>query len=52
MKKAVIVGALAILLGLVFLAQVSLLSKVVSAILAGVVTMAVAAVGVVGNVVV
>jgi two-component system sensor histidine kinase VicK len=45
-------GALAVLVGLVLLAQVSLLSKVVSAILAGVVIMAVAAVGVVGNVVV
>ncbi|HUR51529.1 MAG TPA: ATP-binding protein [Mycobacteriales bacterium] len=45
-------GALAVLVGLSLLAQVSLLSKVVSAILAGVVTMAVAAVGVVGTVVV
>ncbi len=45
-------GALAIIVGQVLLAQRSLLSKVVSAILAGVVTMAVAAVGVVGNVVV
>jgi PAS domain S-box-containing protein len=45
-------GALSVLLGLLVLAQVSLLSKVVSAILAGVVTMALAAVGVVGNVVV
>ncbi len=46
------VGALAILVGLAVLAQVSLLSKVVGAILAGVLAMAVAAVGVVGNVVV
>lgn len=45
-------GALAIVVGLTLLAAYSLLSKVVSAILAGVVTMAVAAVGVVGNVVV
>ncbi|HUR15215.1 MAG TPA: ATP-binding protein [Mycobacteriales bacterium] len=45
-------GALALVFGQVLLAQRSLLSKVVSAILAGVVTMAVAAVGVVGNVVV
>ncbi len=45
-------GALLLLAGLVVLAQVSLLSKVVAAILAGVLTMAVAAVGVVGNVVV
>ena len=44
-------GALALVLAQVMLAQRSLLSKVVSAILAGVVTMAVAAVGVVGNVV-
>jgi two-component system sensor histidine kinase VicK len=46
------VGALALVFGQVLLARRSLLSKVVSAILAGVVTMAVAAVGVVGNVVV
>ncbi len=46
------VGALLLLLALVVLAQASLLTKVVSAILAGVLTMAVAAVGVVGNVVV
>jgi PAS domain S-box-containing protein len=46
------VGALAVLLGLALLARSSLLSKVVGAILAGVVAMAVAAVGVVGNVVV
>src|SRR5260221_1412140 len=46
------VGALALVSGQVLLARRSLLSKVVSAILAGVVTMAVAAVGVVGNVVV
>ncbi|MDP9182428.1 MAG: cell wall metabolism sensor histidine kinase WalK, partial [Actinomycetota bacterium] len=45
-------GALALIFGQVLLARRSLLSKVVSAILAGVVTMAVAAVGVVGNVVV
>jgi PAS domain S-box-containing protein len=45
-------GSFAVLIGLVLLAQASLLSKVVSAILAGVVTMAVAAVGVVGSVVV
>ncbi len=45
-------GALLLLAGLVVLAQASLLSKVVAAILAGVLTMAVAAVGVVGNVVV
>jgi two-component system sensor histidine kinase VicK len=45
-------GALALLIALGFLGQVSLLSKVVGAILAGVLTMAVAAVGVVGNVVV
>jgi two-component system sensor histidine kinase VicK len=45
-------GALALIVGQTLLAQRSLLSKVVSAILAGVVTMAVAAVGVVGNVVV
>jgi PAS domain S-box-containing protein len=45
-------GALALVCGQVLLARRSLLSKVVSAILAGVVTMAVAAVGVVGNVVV
>jgi two-component system sensor histidine kinase VicK len=45
-------GALAVLVALGFLAQASLLSKVVGAILLGVVAMAVAAVGVVGNVVV
>jgi two-component system sensor histidine kinase VicK len=45
-------GALAVLLALLMLAQVSLLSKVVSAILAGVVAMALAAIGVVGTVVV
>jgi PAS domain S-box-containing protein len=45
-------GALAVLLGLALLARSSLLSKVVGAILAGVLAMAVAAVGVVGNVVV
>ncbi len=45
-------GALAVLVGLALLAQASLLSKVVGAILAGVLAMAVAAVGVVGNVVV
>ena len=45
-------GALAVLVVLGLLAQVSLLSKVVSAILVGVLAMAVAAVGVVGNVVV
>jgi len=45
-------GGLAVLIGLTLLAQFSLLSKVVSAILAGVVAMAIAAVGVVGNVVV
>jgi two-component system sensor histidine kinase VicK len=45
-------GALALLLGLGLLARSSLLSKVVGAILAGVLAMAVAAVGVVGNVVV
>ncbi len=45
-------GAALLLAALVLLAQVSLLSKVVAAILAGVLTMAVAAVGVVGNVVV
>jgi two-component system sensor histidine kinase VicK len=44
-------GALALVFAQVLLAQRSLLSKVVSAILAGVVSMAVAAVGVVGNVV-
>ena len=45
-------GALAVLLALALLARSSLLSKVVGAILAGVLAMAVAAVGVVGNVVV
>ena len=45
-------GALSVLLGLGLLARSSLLSKVVGAILAGVIAMAVAAVGVVGNVVV
>ena len=45
-------GAVAVLVALGLLAQVSLLSKVVSAILVGVLAMAVAAVGVVGNVVV
>lgn len=45
-------GALAVLAALLLLAQVSLLFKVVSAILAGVVAMALAAVGVVGTVVV
>jgi two-component system sensor histidine kinase VicK len=45
-------GALTVLVGLTLLARRSLLSKVVSAILAGVVTMAIAAVGVVGTVVV
>jgi len=45
-------GALGVLLALLLLAQVSLLSKVVSATVAGVVTMALAAVGVVGSVVV
>ena len=45
-------GAFAVLVVLGLLAQASLLSKVVSAILAGVLAMAVAAVGVVGNVVV
>jgi two-component system sensor histidine kinase VicK len=45
-------AALAVLLALGLLAQASLLSKVVGAILIGVITMAVAAVGVVGNVVV
>ncbi|MFN2539194.1 MAG: ATP-binding protein, partial [Mycobacteriales bacterium] len=45
-------GALVLLLGLAQLARSSLLSKVVGAILAGVLAMAVAAVGVVGNVVV
>jgi PAS domain S-box-containing protein len=46
------VGAVAVLLGLALLAQVSLLAKVVGAILVGVLAMAVAAVGVVGTVVV
>ncbi|MCU1595656.1 MAG: two-component system, OmpR family, phosphate regulon sensor histidine kinase PhoR, partial [Frankiales bacterium] len=46
------VGALALLVGLALLAQVSLLSKVVGAILVGVLAMAIAAVGVVGSVVV
>ena len=46
------VGALAVLVGLAVLAQASLLSKVVGAILAGVLAMAVAAVGVIGSVVV
>ena len=45
-------GAVLLLAARVVLAQASLLTKVVSAILAGVLTMAVAAVGVVGNVVV
>jgi PAS domain S-box-containing protein len=45
-------GAVAVLVGLALLAQASLLSKVVGAILAGVLAMAIAAVGVVGNVVV
>ena len=45
-------GGLLLLAGLTVLAQASLLSKVVAAILAGVLAMAVAAVGVVGNVVV
>ncbi|MCW2671675.1 MAG: two-component system, OmpR family, phosphate regulon sensor histidine kinase PhoR [Frankiales bacterium] len=45
-------GAVAVLIGLALLARSSLLSKVVGAILAGVLAMAVAAVGVVGNVVV
>jgi PAS domain S-box-containing protein len=45
-------GAAAVLLGLAMLARSSLLSKVVAAILAGVLVMAVAAVGIVGNVVV
>jgi two-component system sensor histidine kinase VicK len=45
-------GALALIVGQAMLARRSLLSKVVSAILAGVVAMAIAAVGVVGNVVV
>ena len=45
-------GALAVLTGLGLLARSSLLSKVVGAILAGVLVMAIAAVGVVGNVVV
>ncbi len=46
------VGAAFLLLGLALLAQVSLLAKVVGAILVGVLAMAVAAVGVVGTVVV
>jgi two-component system sensor histidine kinase VicK len=45
-------GAVLLLVALVVLAQASLLTKVVSAILAGVLAMAVASVGVVGNVVV
>jgi PAS domain S-box-containing protein len=45
-------GALAIMFALALLAQASLLSKVVAAILAGVVAMAVASVGVIGSVVV
>jgi len=45
-------GAVAILVALGFLAQISLLSKVVGAILVGVLAMAIAAVAVVGNVVV
>ena len=45
-------GAFAVLAGLGLLARSSLLSKVVGAILAGVLAMAIAAVGVVGNVVV
>ena len=45
-------GAVALLVGLALLARASLLSKVVGAILAGVLAMAVAAVGVVGTVVV
>ncbi len=46
------VAAVALIVGLALLAQVSLLAKVVGAILAGVLVMAVAAVGVVGTVVV
>ena len=45
-------GAVALLVGVGLLARSSLLSKVVSAILVGVLAMAIAAVGVVGNVVV